>query len=222
MQGMLLPRRVLKRKEADRALWVTLFVLTVLGVAVAMWLTARAEKKQTGRTEELAPSEFVENPAATRRTDSVAPVAPPPAVTDSASRPDSAAPREVSRSSEGGPPARPASAKVASAPATATAPATVPKVVALLTTPASPTVAAMTPACRSAIQARGPWRDARAGQTWPECMDGAGHPMVVQFCTYARLASGEWVLSENNRRAPRCQAEFPLVRDGKLKGIASR
>ena len=55
-----------------------------------------------------------------------------------------------------------------------------------------------------------------------EVMDGAGNPMVVQFCTYARLASGEWVLSENNRRAPRCQAEFPLVRDGKLKGLASR
>lgn len=212
---MLLPRRVLKRKEADRALWVTLFVLTVLGVAVAMWLTARAEKKQTGRTEELAPSEFVENPAV-RRADTVAPAAPLPSVTDSASHPDSTTSREVSRSAEPRPPTRPTATRPASAPAP------VPKVVALLTTPTNPTVAAMTPACRSAIQARGPFRDARAGQTWPECMDGAGHPMVVQFCTYARLASGEWVLSENNRRAPRCQAEFPLVRDGKLKGLASR
>jgi hypothetical protein len=217
MQGMLLPRRVLKRKEADRALWVTLFVLTVLGVAVAMWLTARAEKKLTGRTEELAPSEFVEN-SSVRRADSVASAAPLPSVTDSASHPDSTPSREVSRSAESGPPARPAAAT----PVSASAPAPVPKVVALLTTPTNPTVAAMTPACRNAIQARGPWRDARAGQTWPECMDGAGNPMVVQFCTYARLASGEWVLSENNRRAPRCQAEFPLVRDGKLKGLASR
>lgn len=217
MQGMLLPRRVLKRKEADRALWVTLFVLTVLGVAVAMWLTARAEKKLAGRTEELAPSEFVENPAV-RRADSVASATPLPAVTDSASHPDSTPSREVSRSAEPGPPARPAAATPVSAPA----PGPVPKVVALLTTPTNPTVAAMTPACRNAIQARGPFRDARAGQTWPECMDGAGNPMVVQFCTYARLASGEWVLSENNRRAPRCQAEFPLVRDGKLKGPASR
>jgi len=217
MQGMLLPRRVLKRKEADRALWVTLFVLTALGVAVAMWLTARAEKKLTGRTEELAPSEFVENPAV-HRVDSVAPAAPLPAVTDSASHPDSAPSRQVSGAAESGPPPRP----VAATPVSASAPAPVPKVVALLTTPSNPTVAAMTPACRSAIQARGPFRDARAGRTWPECMDGAGNPMVVQFCTYARLASGEWVLSENNRRAPRCQAEFPLVRDGKLKGLASR
>lgn len=217
---MLLPRRVLKRKEADRALWVTLFVLTVLGVAAAMWLTARAEKKQTGRTEELAPSEFVENPAV-RRADTVAPAAPLPSVIDSVSRPDSTTSREVSRSAEPRPPARPAR-PAAARPASASAPAPVPKVVALLTTPTNPTVAAMSPACRSVIQARGPFRDARAGQTWPECMDGAGHPMVVQFCTYARLASGEWVLSENNRRAPRCQAEFPLVRDGKLKGLASR
>lgn len=216
MQGMLLPRRVLKRKEADRALWVTLFVLTVLGVATAMWLTARAEKKKTGRTEELAPSEFVDNPAAARRSDSAAPAAPPPIVTDSANRHDSAPPRDASRPAEPGPRPLPA------APASASAGAPVPRVVALLTTPTNPTVAAMTPACRTAIQARGPFRDARAGQTWPECVDGAGHPMVVQFCTYARLASGEWVLSENNRRAPRCQAEFPLVRDGKLKGIASR
>lgn len=217
MQGMLLPRRVLKRKEADRALWVTLFVLTVLGVAVAMWLTARAEKKLTGRTEELAPSEFVENPSV-RRADSVASAASLPSVSDSASHPDSTPSREVSRSTEPGLPARPAAATPVSAPA----PGPVPKVVALLTTPTNPTVAAMTPACRNAIQARGPFRDARAGRTWPECMDGAGNPMVVQFCTYARLASGEWVLSENNRRAPRCQAEFPLVRDGKLKGLASR
>ena len=217
MQGMLLPRRVLKQKEADRALWVTLFVLTVLGVAVAMWLTARAEKKLAGRTEELAPSEFVENPAV-RRADSVASAASLPSVTDSASHPDSAPSRQVSRAAESGPPAQPAAAT----PVSASAPAPVPKVVALLTTPTNPTVAAMTPACRSAIQARGPFRDARAGRTWPECMDGAGNPMVVQFCTYARLASGEWVLSENNRRAPRCQAEFPLVRDGKLKGLASR
>ena len=217
MQGMLLPRRVLKRKEADRALWVTLFVLTVLGVAVAMWLTARAEKKLTGRTEELAPSEFVENPSV-RRADSVASAASLPSVSDSASHPDSTPSREVSRSTEPGLPARPAAATPVSAPA----PGPVPKVVALLTTPTNPTVAAMTPACRNAIQARGPFRDARAGQTWPECVDGAGNPMVVQFCTYARLASGEWVLSENNRRAPRCQAEFPLVRDGKLKGLTSR
>jgi hypothetical protein len=204
MQYML--RRVLKRKEADRALWVTLFVLTVLGVAIAMWVTEKAEKERTGRTGVLAPTEFVDNPSASRHTDSLPAQAPP---TDTTNHPDS-----VTQAA-----ATPAAA--ASVPATAATAAPVP-VVELLTTPTKPTVAAMTPACRAALTARGPWRDARAGQTWPECVDVAGNPMVVQFCTYARLASGEWVLSENNRRAPRCQAEFPLVREGKLKGIASR
>jgi hypothetical protein len=204
MQYML--RRVLKRKEADRALWATLFVLTVLGVAVAMWVTDNAEKKRTGKTGMLAPTEFVDNPSASRRTDPLPARAIP---TDTTSHPDSVTPAA----------ATPAAATRATA---APVPATAATVVELLTTPAHPTVAAMTPACRSALSARGPWRDARAGQTWPECVDAAGNPMVVQFCTYARLASGEWVLSENNRRAPRCQAEFPLVREGKLKGIASR
>jgi hypothetical protein len=215
MQDMLLPRRVLKRKEADRALWVTLFVLTGLGAGVAMWLTARAEKRRTGRTGELAPSEFVERRTAVRRADSIPPAVAAPPVTSSTGHPDTSG---VSGSAESRRPALPAAPTPVSTPAASRGP----QVVALLTTPTNPTVAAMTPACRSAIQDRGPWRDARAGQTWPECMDSAGHPMVVQFCTYARLASGEWVLSENNRRTPRCQAEFPLVRDGKLKGIASR
>jgi hypothetical protein len=201
MQYML--RRVLKRKEADRALWVALFGLTVVGVAVAMWVTENAEKKRTGRVGDLAPSEFVDNPAASRHSDSV-PAKVPPA--DSTIHPDSAPP---------------AGAQPGTAPVTAASAAPVP-VVELLTTPANPTVGAMTDACRNALKARGPWLDARAGKTWPECVDAAGNPMVVQFCTYARLASGEWVLSENNRRAPRCQAEFPLVREGKLKGIASR
>jgi len=197
MQYML--RRVLKRKEADRALWVTLFVLTVLGVAVAMWVTERAEKKRTGRAGDLAPSEFVDNPSPLRHTDSLPAQATP---TGTTRRPDSVT-------------------QAAAAPATAATAAPV-RVVELLTTPANPTVAAMTDECRNALKTRGPWLDARAGKPWPECVDAAGHPMVVQFCTYARLASGEWVLSENNRRAPRCQAEFPLVREGKLKGIASR
>jgi type IV secretory pathway VirB10-like protein len=210
MQYML--RRVLKRKEADRALWVTLFVLTVLGVAIAMLLTANAEKKRTGRTDDLTPSEFVENPAASHRADSSASPAPRASVAESTLHSEPAQPAAV-------PPPAPAAAPAPRASHTA---ATAPQVVALLTTPSNPTVAAMTPACRSAMQSRGTWQDPQAERPWPECVDAAGNPMVVQFCTYARLASGEWVLSENNRRAPRCQAEFPLVRDGKLKGLASR
>jgi hypothetical protein len=206
MQYML--RRVLKRKEADRALWVTLFVLTVLGVAIAMLLTANAEKKRTGRTGDLIPSEFVENPAASHRTDSSTSPAPRASVAESTPHSEPARPAAV-------PPPAPA-------PRASPVAATAPQVVALFTTPSNPTVAAMTPACRNAMQSRGTWQDPQAERPWPECLDAAGNPMVVQFCTYARLASGEWVLSENNRRAPRCQAEFPLVRDGKLKGLASR
>jgi hypothetical protein len=201
-------RRVLKRKEADRALWVTLFALIVVGVAVAMWLTAKAEKKRVGRTGDLAPTEFVENPAASRQPDSsVSPATPAPA-------PQPTILPEPAKPAESTTPAAPVSAHAMARGAET--------VVALLTTPESPTVAAMTPACRDAIQSKGPWSDPQAGRTWPECMDGGGNPMVVQFCTYARLTSGEWVLSENNRSAPRCQAEFPLVRAGKLKNATGR
>lgn len=201
-------QRVLKRKEADRALWVTLFALIVLGVAVAMWLTANAEKKRVGRTGGLAPTEFVENPAASQQPDSSVSPATPAPVAEPTIHPDPAKPAAITTR------ATPVSPH-AMAPAAET-------VVALLTTPESPTMAAMTPACREAIQSKGPWSDARAGRAWPECTDGGGKPMVVQFCTYARLTSGEWVLSENSRSAPRCQAEFPLVRAGKLKSVTGR
>jgi hypothetical protein len=201
-------RRVLKRKEADRALWVALFALVVAGVAIAMWLTANAEKKRVGRTDELAPTEFRENPAAFPEPDSSQPLATPAPATavEPTIRPE---------------PPKPAAVPAAPVVAHTTA-RTTETVAALLTTPESPTVAAMTPACREAIQSKGPWSDPETGRTWPECLDAGGHPMVVQFCTYARLTTGEWVLSENNRSAPRCQAEFPLVRAGKLKGVTSR
>jgi len=212
MQYML--RRVLKRKEADRALWVTLFVLTVLGVVIAMLLTANAEKKRTGRTGDLTPSEFVENRAASHRADSSASPAPRASIAESTLHSEPTRPAAVPPPSRAAPPAP--------APRASHTATVAPQVVALLTTPSNPTVAAMTPACRNAMQSRGTWQDPQAERPWPECLDSAGNPMVVQFCTYARLASGEWVLSENNRRAPRCQAEFPLVRDGKLKGLASR
>jgi hypothetical protein len=202
-------RRVLKRKEADRALWVALFALVVAGVAVAMWLTANAEKKRVGRTAELAPTEFRENPAAFPEPDSSRPLAAPAPATAA----------EPTIHPELPKPAAPTPASPVAARTTARA---TEAVAALLTTPESPTVAAMTPACREAIQSKGPWSDPGTGRTWPECMDAAGRPMVVQFCTYARLTTGEWVLSENNRSAPRCQAEFPLVRSGKLKRVTSR
>lgn len=202
-------RRVLKRKEADRALWVALFALVVTGVAVAMWLAANAEKKRVGRTDELAPTEFRENPAASPEPDSSPSLATPAPATAAEPRIHPELPKPAAPT-----PASPVAART-KAPATET-------VAALLTTPESPTVAAMTPACQAAIQSKGPWADSGTGRTWAECMDAGGHPMVVQFCTYARLTNGEWVLSENNRSAPRCQAEFPLVRAGKLKRVTSR
>jgi hypothetical protein len=96
------------------------------------------------------------------------------------------------------------------------------RVVQLLTTPERVTVGAMTPACRATIRARGPWRDSVQAKPWPECVDASGNPMVVQFCTYARLSTGEWIHTENTKDAPRCQAELPRLRAGKLKGVATR
>jgi hypothetical protein len=43
---------------------------------------------------------------------------------------------------------------------------------------------------------------------------------VVQFCTYARLSSGEWIPARNTGDAPRCRAELPLIQQGKLRGAA--
>jgi hypothetical protein len=38
-------RRVLKNKQADRMLWAILFVLTLIGVAIAIELSLQAEEK---------------------------------------------------------------------------------------------------------------------------------------------------------------------------------
>jgi hypothetical protein len=67
-----------------------------------------------------------------------------------------------------------------------------------------------------------PWKNAATAVPWPECVDGAGRPMVVQFCTYALLSNGEWVPSKNTGDAPRCRAELPLVKQGKVRGAPAR
>jgi hypothetical protein len=91
----------------------------------------------------------------------------------------------------------------------------------LLTTPTQPTLAVMTSACRNAIDSRGPWRDSSTTQPWPECVAN-GNPMLVQFCTYARLTSEGWVLAENSKDVPRCRAELPQVQAGRLRALNSR
>jgi hypothetical protein len=110
-------------------------------------------------------------------------------------------------------------------PATATAPSDEPpgiEVVEIVTTPANVSVGAMTPACTDAMRDKGPWKNAAIAEPWPACVDGSGRPMVVQFCTYARLSSGEWVPARNTGAEPRCRAELPLVRQGKVRGTAGR
>ena len=95
------------------------------------------------------------------------------------------------------------------------------QVVALMTTPTEVAVGSMTAACTEAMREKGsPWKNAAAAEPWPACVDASGRPMVIQFCTYARLASGEWVHSRNTASAPRCRAELPLVRQGKIRGVA--
>ncbi len=96
------------------------------------------------------------------------------------------------------------------------------EVVEIVTTPANVAVGAMTPACTAAMRDKGPWKNAVAAEPWPACVDGSGRPMVVQFCTYARLSSGEWVPAKNTGGAPRCRAELPLVKQGKVRGTAGR
>jgi hypothetical protein len=197
-------RRVLKHKQADRLLWATLFLLTLVGVAVAIKLSLKAEGQSRWVGGVPPASELEENPLAAHA-----------ARADSSSR----EPRE----SLGATPARsestPATPPLAPPPAATAPPALA---VQQLTTPLELRVAAITPACRSAIQAKGPWLDRRTARPWPECLDDHGNAMVVQLCTYARLASGEWVLSENSRTVPRCQVELPLVREGKIRHTHSR
>lgn len=112
----------------------------------------------------------------------------------------------------------------AGAPTAAAPPAEPPgiEVVEIVTTPANVAVGAMTPACTDAMREKGPWKNAATAEPWPACVDGSGRPMVVQFCTYARLSSGEWVPAKNTGAAPRCRAELPLVKQGKVRGAAGR
>ncbi|HEU4647749.1 MAG TPA: hypothetical protein VFS33_01720 [Gemmatimonadales bacterium] len=92
------------------------------------------------------------------------------------------------------------------------------EVIRVLTTPQRVVVARMTPACKRALKEKGTWKDAARSEPWPECVDSAGRPMVVQFCSYLKLANGAWLPSSNTRNAPRCQAELALVRQGKIPG----
>jgi hypothetical protein len=97
------------------------------------------------------------------------------------------------------------------------------EVVEIVTTPTHATVGSMTRGCSETMRAKGsPWKNAEAAEPWPECVDAAGRPMVIQFCTYARLSSGQWVHAKNTGSAPRCRAELPLVKQGKIRGTAGR
>jgi hypothetical protein len=95
-------------------------------------------------------------------------------------------------------------------------------IVRVLTTPQRAVVGQMTAACKQAVKSKGAWKDPAASEPWPECVDAAGRPMVVQFCSYLQLSSGEWLPASNTQAAARCRAELPLVRRGKIPGSASR
>lgn len=198
-------RRVLKSKQADRMLWLTLFFLTLLGVGVALKLSINAEKRERWVGGEPPDSELEENPlaAGAPNADTLTPV-PPGSHRDSTPAPSPATSTKIDPVAAKAPP-----------PARALA-------VEQFTTPIEPKVAAMTPACRNVIEQRGPWRDSQSAQPWPECQDADSNAMVVQLCTYARLSSGEWVLSQNSAHVPRCRAEFPDVRSGRLRPISTR
>jgi hypothetical protein len=181
--------------RSDRTFW-TLLGLTLVGVTVAYYVAREAEKRQTEWVHGLEPS----GPAPTE-----------PAIPDPRGPPPAAAQAPPPPVPEPPPPAQRGRAE---------APAVT--VVELVTTPANVAVGSMTPACTDVMREKGPWQDAAAAQPWPACVDGAGRPMVVQFCTYARLSSGEWVHAKNTGAAPRCRAELPLIKQGKVRGVAGR
>lgn len=184
--------------RSDRTFW-TLLALTLVGVTAAYYVAREAEKRQTEWVQGLEPS----GPAPTE-----------PAIPDPRSPPPATAPAP--------PPTAEAPAPVARQPARAPAKPPAVEVVELVTTPVNVAVGSMTPACTAVMREKGAWKDAAAAQPWPACVDPAGRPMVVQFCTYARLSSGEWVHAKNTGDAPRCRAELPLVKQGKVRGVAGR
>lgn len=183
--------------RSDRTFW-TLLALTLVGVTAAYYVAREAEKRQTEWVHGLertgpAPTEpAIPDPRAA------------PAVVESVPPPPPPPPHTPTRGS----------AAAASAPQVT--------VVSLLTTPENVTAGAMTPECTRVIGDKGPWKNAATAVPWPECVDGAGRPMVVQFCTYALLSNGEWVPSKNTGDAPRCRAELPLVKQGKVRGATAR
>jgi hypothetical protein len=182
--------------RSDRTFW-TLLVLTLVGVTAAYYVAREAEKRQTEWVHGLERT----GPAPTE-----------PAIPD-----PRAAPAVVE--SAPAPPAPPPTATRGSAAARSTPQVTV---VSLLPTPSNVTAGAMTPACTRMIREKGPWKDAAAAEPWPACVDEGGRPMVVQFCTYALLSNGEWVPVKNTGDAPRCRAELPLVKQGKVRGATAR
>ena len=179
--------------RSDRTFW-TLLALTLVGVTAAYYIAREAEKRQTEWVHGLEPT---------------GPAPFEPAI------PDPRAPRPPADSA----PAR-AAPQLSAAPEAPAAPEVT--VVSLLTTPENVAAGAMTPACTRTMREKGAWKDATAAEPWPSCVDDAGRPMVVQFCTYALLSTGEWVHARNTGSAPRCRAELPLVKLGKVRGATAR
>ncbi|HEX5385148.1 MAG TPA: hypothetical protein VFW66_00460 [Gemmatimonadales bacterium] len=196
------PPRSPRKKHWDRLWWVLAGGGAIAIVAV-LWLSHRAEDQAV---------EWISNPYGVPET---APPAAPeptaPAATDTSTVDSSAAVAADSsrarRSAERAPAAEARRARPD---------------VTLLTTPAHVSVGAMTPGCQQVLKTRGPWKDAATATPWPECIDREGRPMVVQFCSYIRVAGGDWTPSENTRNAPRCRAELADVRSGKVRGATSR
>jgi hypothetical protein len=186
--------RIRRWLRSDRTFW-TLLALTLVGVTAAYYIAREAEKRQTEWVHGLEPT---------------GPAPFEPAI------PDPRAPRPAGDSA----PARAAPQASAARDEPAAAPEVA--VVGLLTTPENVRAGAMTPACTTTMREKGPWKDAAGAEPWPACVDDAGRPMVVQFCTYALLSTGEWVHARNTGSAPRCRAELPLVKQGKVRGATAR
>jgi hypothetical protein len=189
--------RVRRWLRSDRTFW-TLLALTLVGVTAAYYVAREAEKRQT---------EWVHG------SEPIGPAPTEPAIPDPRSIPPSVVEPSSSPSTPT-PTPKPAATKAKEDPPVS--------VVGLMTTPENVTAGAMTPECTKTMRERGPWKNAATAEPWPACVDGEGRPMVVQFCTYVLLSTGEWVHARNTGDAPRCRAELPLVKQGKVRGAVAR
>jgi hypothetical protein len=83
-------------------------------------------------------------------------------------------------------------------------------------TPGVVNAALMTTACQTKTAASGAFQDPATAAPWPECVDDAGRPMVVQYCAYYKDATAGWIPVSPPATPSRCQGELLQYQRGGL------